>query len=452
MIMRRVCIALVIVFGVAGCVSVRETGLRDKHHQAYETVYSQADTMNLVARLDATSTIDDYLSHAFAHSPKMRAAFDRWAAALERIPQARSLDNPTLSFEYFSEQKNLRYQATLEQMFPAFGKLGLRDKVTAAQAETAAHEFEAERFVVYDRVVKAFYEYHYLSRATAATADNLQLLADLEKVLTTRYGAGVAAFSELIKVQLEKDRMTSELASMKDERGARSAMLGALLNLPGHEVLPWPKVTPPGPLAIDEAVLAEMIADLNPELKAADSMIAAEEARVELAKKSYLPDFTLGASWMVMPGTGGSGDESDVSLMAGITVPIWWGRYRSEFREAAAMAKAAALDRDERRNMLRAELSMAVVKIRDADRRAALFSTSLIPKAGQALEVARQEFAAGKVDFMTLIDAQRVLLDFKLQAERAAVDREIANAEIGCCVGKFGNALGVVGTLSAEKK
>jgi outer membrane protein TolC len=140
---------------------------------------------------------------------------------------------------------------------------------------------------------------------------------------------------------------------------------------------------------------------------------------------------------MVMPGTDGSGDESDVSLMAGLTIPLWRGRTRAGIREAEAMLQAASRERDDMQSKLKAELSMALFKFRDAERRIGLFAKSLVPKAGQALEVARQEFSTGKADFMTLIDAQRTHLEFRLLLERATADREIALGEIGCCIGKY---------------
>ncbi|MEI6807520.1 MAG: TolC family protein [bacterium] len=444
--------ALALGLCLTGCASSSENALRGQYRETGNTIYGRPGATNELSRLDGNSTLEDYLRYAFANSLVMRAAYERWEAAIERIPQARALDNPALSFEYFIEQRDLRYQVSLSQMLPGFGKLGLRDRRAAAEAEAASHEFEARRVMVYDRVVKAFYEYHYLSRAIGVADENLQLLSNLEEVVATRYKTGSAAFSELIKVQLEKDRLANELVTMRDERGSKSATLAALLNLAGRDVLAWPKVIPSGATAIDEAVLAGMIEDLNPELKAAVSMIAAEEFKEKLAQRSFLPDFTIGANWMVMPGIDGKGDESDASLMAGITLPIWWDRYRAEIREARAMARAATSERDDRRNMLKADLRMAIFKFRDAERRIALFATSLIPKATQALEVAKQEFSSGKTDFMTLVDAQRALLEFKLLSERAVVDREIANAEIGCCIGKYGDGLGAHGELPIGKK
>lgn len=434
---------------LAGCASLPEKTLHARYRETHHTVYEAPD---VETGIDGNSTLDDYLQYAFTHSPALRASFDRWKAALEHIPQARSLDDPMLSFEYFIEQVDTRYQMNLIQTFPAFGKLNLRDKRAVSEAEAAMHTFEAERFVLFDRVVKAFYEYHYLFRATEVTDENFQLLADMEKVVKTRYQTGLAAFSDLIKVQVEKDRIANELATLRVERGARSAILAALLNLPVYDVLPWPEFSPSGQAVIEENTLAGMLDDLNPELKAVESMIAAATHREDLARRSFVPDFMLGASWMIMPGMDGKGDEPDVGIMAGITVPVWWGKYRAEIREAGALRRAAVNNRDDRRNMLKAELSMAIFKFRDAERRIALFTTSLIPKAVQALEVAKQEFSSGKTDFMTLIDAQRTLLEFRLMAERATADREIALGEIGCCIGKYNVGVELNGKAPGEKK
>jgi cobalt-zinc-cadmium efflux system outer membrane protein len=430
--------ALAGVLLLAGCASVSapEAGLRASSGDVHR-LYEAADAAEANPSFDGTATLNDYLQRAFSHNPGLRAAFDRWQAALERIPQARALDDPTLSFEYFIEQMDSRYQVSLTQVFPAFGKRALRESRAAAEAEAAMHAFEAERVTLFDRVVKAFYEYDYLFRATRVTDENHRLLSDLEQVVTIRYKAGLAPFSDLIKTQVEKDRLANELGTLRDERASRSAALAALLNIPVYDALPWPKASPSGPAVVDVASLDDMLEGLNPELKAASAMIAAATYQEKLARKSFLPDFMLGASWMVMPGMEGKGDETDVSLMAGITIPVWWGKYRAEIREAGAMLRAASNERDEMQNELKAELSMAIFTFRDAERRIDLFASLLIPKATQALEVAKQEFSAGKSDFMTLIDAQRTWLEFRLMLERATADREIALGEIGCCIGKI---------------
>ena len=127
----------------------------------------------------------------------------------------------------------------------------------------------------------------------------------------------------------------------------------------------------------------------------------------------------------------------DASVMAGVSLPIWRGRVRAEVREADALLRAATHERDDMRNRLRAELGMAVFQFRDAGRRVDLFRNSLIPRAEMGLAAERQAYAAGKADFAALIEAHGTVLEFRLMAERAAADREIALGDIGCCVGLY---------------
>jgi outer membrane protein, heavy metal efflux system len=430
-----------------GCAMPAGTALRQRHESVREELYAEKDGESSPVAPVAPVTLDDYLRLAFARNAGLRAAFGNAQAALERIPQAKSWDDPTLSFEYFIEQMDTRYRVSLTQMFPVFGTLRMREGRAAAEAQAALHAFEAERFDLFERVARAVLEYGYLSRATDVAEENLRLLEQVEQSAEARYRSGAGAQADWTLAQIEKERLADRLASLQGQRRVQSVELAALLNLPADELLPWPQVGSSGPASIDEAALAELLAELNPELKAAESGIDAARQGRDLARRAGWPGFMLGGGWMVMPGEGGRGDESDVSLMAGISLPIWRGRIRAGVREADAMLQAAEQDRDEMRNRLRTELSMAMFQFRDAERRVELFTNSLIPKAGQVLASQQQAYAEGRADFAAWIEAQRTLLEFRLLAERAVADREIALADIGCCVGAFDLLGDSVGSL-----
>ncbi|MBM4143627.1 MAG: TolC family protein [Lentisphaerae bacterium] len=441
----RVKATLAVAAGLAvlsGCASPGEKDALRRYAQAetsrFEMPDAPAPVLKEPPRIDGNATIDDYVRYAFLNNPGLKAAFRRWRAALDRIPQARFLDDPAFTYEYSLDRRDFLHRFAATQTIPGVGKLGLRAREKLAEAEAAAHEFEAARLTLYGETVTAFHEYDYLRRATGVTEENRRLLADLESVVQAKYKAGSAGFADLVKVQVELDRLNNELATLSDERSARSAELASLLNLPFDGPLPWPVMTPSAQGLIPDEGLTAILRDLNPELKALDAMVRRERAAVRLARRSRYPDFMVGAGLMVMPGMEGGADETEAGLMAGISLPLWQGRYSAEIREAEAMLEAAATDRDNMENALKAELKMALFMTRDAERRMRLFGDSLVPKAEQAYEVARQEFSAGKADFMTLIDAQRTLLEFKLMRERAVADREIALADIGCCIGKYG--------------
>lgn len=416
---------------ISGCTTPLETGLINQYKTTADTLYAESNTAEKTAPFDNTSTFTDYLSYSFSHNPRLKASFNNWKAALEKIPQARSLQDPTLSFEYMINQYDKRYGATLTQNIPAFGKLSLRNQI-AAEAEAEMHRFETDRFMLYDQTARSFYNYHYLGQSIAITTETLSLLTDLERVIESRYENSQTPFSDLIKIQIEKEKVQEQLDALNDDRRAKSAILASRLNLKTSDPLPWPFVDPAPETFLDESFFLEMLEDLNPELKTADAEIQAARYEKQLAKRAALPDFVVGAEAKTM-----ANDKSDVGIIAGITLPIWQGKIRAGIREAQAKIDAAENIKQDLLNELRAELSVAVAEARDAQRRMTLYSNSLIPKAKQAYQTAREEFINGTGSFMKLVDAQRMLLEFQLMEQRAISDREVAMAEIGCCIGQF---------------
>lgn len=435
-------LALVVASLLTACATPAGPTLRQQHEAVRQDYYAPGEAEPPAGLPPEPMTPSEYLQLAFKRNPDLRAAFDRWQAALERVPQARAWEDPALNFEYFIEQISTRYQASLVQSFPAFGTLSRREGQAAAEAQAAMHAFDAERFDLIERVLRAVQEYAYLARETEFTEENVHLLAGIESVVNARYQSGAAPFDDQLKVQIELARMADRLAALHAQRGVQSAELAALLDGSFDELLPWPKVVPSDPAPMETDFLGDLLAELNPELKAAAAEIEAARLGRDLARRSGWPGFMLGASWEVMPGEGNMGDESDVGLMAGITLPIWRGRIRAGFREADAMLQAATHERDGMRNRLRTELSMAIFDYRDAERRIDLYRNSLVPKAETALAVAQQAYTEGRTDFAAWVDAQRTLLEFRLMAERAMADREIALADIGCCIGSVDIAIG----------
>ena len=75
-------------------------------------------------------------------------------------------------------------------------------------------------------------------------------------------------------------------------------------------------------------------------------------------------------------------------------------------------------------------MKTAFFRFRDAERKIDLYRKTLLPKAGQSLEVTRQAFESGQVNFLDLVDAQRVLLEFRLSLERSLADRAQSLAEL----------------------
>jgi len=394
---------------------------------------------------DDSATLDDYLAYAALNNPGLEAAFNRWKAALERVPQVRSLPDPKFSYTYFIREIETRtgpqrQRFGLAQMFPWFGTLELRGDVALEAANAMQQHYEAAKLELFYRVKDAYYEYYYLARAVAVTEEMVKLLTSLETVAETAYKTNKAPYAGLIKAQVELDKLDDRLRTLRDMRRPIVAKLNAALNRREDAPLPWPNAIPEETVSFSDDQVFEWLGDDSPELKALDAAVAREESAIDLAKKGYYPDFTLGLNYMEtgsarMPNVHDS-SEDPVAVMLSVDVPIWRDKYSAAVSEAKARRDAATNDRRNRKNMLAADVEMVLYKFRDAERKIALYRDSLVPKADRSLSATRQAFVAGKAGFFDVIDAEQTLLEFKLTYERAVADRAQRLAEIEMLVGK----------------
>ncbi|MDA0989922.1 MAG: TolC family protein [Verrucomicrobia bacterium] len=393
---------------------------------------------------DEHPTLSDYLADAALHNPGLEAAFNRWKAALERIPQMNALPDPKLTYAYFIETVETRVgpqrqRIGVTQRFPWFGTLGLRGDVAGEAAAAAYQAYEATKLKLFYAVKHAYYEYYYLARSIAITEDNIHLLKHLEGVAQARYKAG-APIAGVIKAQVELGKLDDRRRTLMSMREPMAARLNAALGRSVDRELPWPREAPRQMVDFtDDAILADFRAS-SPSLLGLDHEVLKEEKALRLARKAGYPAFMLGVDYIetgeaLNPSTVDSGKDPLVG-MVGIDIPIWRDKLRAGVREAQYRVESATQTRMDQELVQAADIKMALFGFRDAERKINLYGSTLIPQTEQALHVAEEAYRAGHVDFMSLIDAERLLLEFQLAHVRAQVDREQQLALIEMLVGK----------------
>jgi len=372
-----------------------------------------------------------YVKEAARYNAGLRRAFERWRAAVERVPQATALPDPMLSYGHFVESIETRvgpqrHRLTVQQRLPWFGTLDLRGRMALAAAGATERELEAEGLRVVYEVTRVYYDYAYLADAIRITRQNMNLLADIEAVARTLMQVGKAPQQHVIAAQVELGRLEDRLQTLTDRRRSVVTALNALMNRPAEGPLAWPDPKPSAVPLPDSATVVERFLTRNPSLLALEQRVAQADAAVELARKGYWPDVTLGITW-IETGEGplafpDNGQDAILGMVA-INLPIWRRKLRAGVRGALAARQAALAARREAENQLRARLEEALFRLRAADRQVRLYTDSLTPKAEQAYRTAQAGYAAGTVDFQGLVESQRLLLTFQLARERALADR-----------------------------
>jgi len=395
---------------------------------------------------EALTVLSEYLTQAALKNPELEAAFYRWKAALEKVPQVKALPDPRFTFGYFIRSIETRTgpqraRFGIAQTFPWFGKLDLKGDVAMQEANAIKAQYDAIKLKIFNMVKNAFYEYAYLAKAVEISRENIELLSYLESVVRARYSAGATPYSDVIKTQVRLGKLEDRLKTLEDLRKPIMARLNAAMNNPVDSELPWPADVPVMLISLTDKELFEQLPENNPQVKRYEYLEAKAKAGTELARKEFFPNFTLGLQTIATDPAEGpmmveDSGEDPVIASVSINIPLWWNKRQAAVREAQAKRLSAVKGNEATRQRLLSDMQLALYKYRDAQRKIDLYHNTLIPKADQSLGVTLEAFQAGTRSSLDLIDAEKTLLEFELSYIRALADQAQKVAELEMLLGK----------------
>ena len=116
---RTVCLGLLLAAGCA--VPGGPEAFSDLDRIEGAAGYASAERK--LPELGGTAALDDYLRYAALNNPGLEAAFNRWKAALQRVPQVTALPDPRFTYQYYIEQVETRvgpqrHAVGIAQTFP----------------------------------------------------------------------------------------------------------------------------------------------------------------------------------------------------------------------------------------------------------------------------------------------------------------------------------------------
>jgi len=384
-----------------------------------------------------------YLAFGLRNNAGLKAAFERFRAAMEQVAHASSLPDPVVSFTEFIEEIQTRTgpqerRFGVRQTLPFFGKQRLQGEIASNKAEALWQQVVSKRLAVQEEIADGYHEYAYLAESLRITRQNLELLKQLEPVVQRRIQVG-GGQADLLKLQVEIGKVENDVAALGERRPALNARLAAALNYRGRELLPLPKLVTPQVPEADAKVWVDRALKHNPKLLALQEQIAQARKAEELAGILQWPDVTVGVDYYqtssaITPGTPDSG-EDPVSVSVSFSVPFWGGKYTALKREARSTLWAANHERHDLEARLRAQVELLAYELSDAGRQIALYDKTLLPRSREALQVTRAGYRAGSQSLLDVIDSERALLAFETSYWRACRDYLQGEARMKTVVG-----------------
>ena len=389
------------------------------------------------------ASVESLLAAARAGSADVRRVSLEAAAAAERIESVGALPDPVLRIELENITRSGRQNATLSpsqvgdtkytllQPLPFWGKRELKRDVAAAEAEQASGLANDAWAEIANRIKGLYAQYWLAQHSLQLIRENIDLSQGLAQIAQVRYAGGLAAQQDAIRAQVERSTLEIEQLGMETENRQLSASINALLARPAHAALAEPAVLRSLPARLDVATLNERLQAKNPQLAIEAARVGGAEKSRALAYRNRYPDFTLGVAPMQVQNR-----VEAWSLMLEMNLPLQQGSRRSQEREAERLLEAATARQEALSHRLHSELSGALSNLEAAQMTEQITRNRLLPQSELTFKAALAGYETGKVDFATLLDAQRQIRNARLALLRAQASQQSRLADIERLLGE----------------
>jgi cobalt-zinc-cadmium efflux system outer membrane protein len=375
-----------------------------------------------------TLTLPQAIALALAANPTLAAARLNLPVAGAQVEVARERPNPDLLLEALRETP--RQAATLSLPIETAGKRGRR--VAAAEAGRASTEAELARTTaeVRNQVRRAYYGLAAAQARSAEQREVLQLSERVREAASARFEAGAAPRLEVLQAELTAAQASNEAESAGAQLAGARAELNTLLARPADAPLAADDELGTGAPPDPEAAV-RLAAAASTELALLDRRLAAQEARVRLARAQQVPDPVVqGAVTHDAP------PDFTWGWRAGITInlPVFHHHQAEVAVEERTLAQLHA-ERDGAAARIAGAVA-AAAHLAQAQRDQLLrYRNQILPHAAEVEAMAEDSYRSGQTGLPALLQALQATRDLRLRALQSALDFQTALADLERAMG-----------------
>jgi len=371
------------------------------------------------------------------------------ATAMAAIPsQEGTLPDPQISINAMSlpvntfntrQEDMTQLGVGVSQMIPFPGKLALREQAALFEAEAATQNITEVRQRLLSEVKNAWWLIFYLDHALVLVDSNHTALQQFVEIAQTKYKVGIGLQQDVLLAQLELSKLLDQQLMLKGSRRNAVASLNALLAKPANNEVQLPEtIALKLPTLKQETSLYQAAETTRAVLESNRQTIQAAESRLALAKKDYLPDFTVDASYGARANTLTGDRRSDLlSLSVSMNVPIFAAQKQAKAvdQRASELMKEKYALQDEW-NKVRSQITQAYTDYQRTKDQFVLYDTGIVPQARQTVASMLAGYQVNKVDFLNLARSQITLFEYQIQYWKAFTEANQALAQLTAAVGK----------------
>ena len=233
--------------------------------------------LSLVLMLSISSfsqeNLNNYIEIAAKNNPALKAKFNDYMAAMEKVPQVGTLPDPSIAFGYFIQPVETRVgpqqlKLKLAQSFPWFGLLSAQEDVATEMAKAIYEDFENTKSNIFFEVKTVYYNYYYIEKAIDITKKNIEILEVFKRLSLVKIEAGNASIVDELRVELELNDLENKLSLFLDTKDALQVKFNNLLDIEDTAEIIVPELLWQEEIPLDQLSMLDEIYNSNHQIKA----------------------------------------------------------------------------------------------------------------------------------------------------------------------------------------
>jgi outer membrane protein TolC len=385
--------------------------------------------------------LNDAVAAALENNPSIKTARAKWESARQRIPQAAAWEDPKLSFNSLlgrfvaiSPNGFTDQTLTVEQMIPLSGKNRSKERIAAAEAIAGFEDFRRQQL---DVVAKTKASYFRLANVYVLLDLNDQEEATLSQTADAskaKFEVGTQSQADYLTAGVERQKITETRHDLEQKLSDEQTQLKVLMNRDPFSPLGRPVSSEALESDLSPDRLRRLTMGNRPEVRQAQAMVIGASAKVELAKREWIPDpsVSLGAEHY------NAGSQVVSELNAGVSIDLPWfnpKKYRASEREAQSDAQAAQETLEGAQAQALGRLRDQLEKIHTLQHHIELYRDRLLPSARQTVSSYQADYETDKATLIQVLGSENSLRELETMYNQDLTEYRVALAELEALVG-----------------
>lgn len=384
-------------------------------------------------------TVRPLIQRAFEQNDRLEALRQTARSARDKIDPAGTLEDPRLQAGVmnlpndslnFTDEPMTSKDLALMQKLPYPGTLDHRQKQALAEYRAARAGVFIYRARLADQVRSTYYDWWSTRRLRAIAREEQKQLERLLSIARSRYETGDGIQADFQRASTRISRLDNRLLTLEQREEKHRERLNRLLGYASDTVSFVPVGIEPDRRVNPRPALGR-IEETSPVLRRDTELVLAARHGVRLAGLDFYPDADVGVRYRQRE------DRVDfVSFSVTLPLPLWSSskqtpRFQSKQHQLRATRSRYRDDRDQ----LQYSFEKAYSRLRRIRRQLELYDERLLPEARKTLESTLSAYRVGRVDFVSVLDAELELYTIREERIQMITDHQKTLSELARIAG-----------------